>query len=296
MEGTQRTVLSTDDRDRVIVARLKTARTAGRHGTGFVVARLTAAGAVDASFGSDGLFTAMVRHSTPFNLADLQFDVRSEAVTLLSTSYRQLHAEGGPRLKRFELVRLLPGGRLDPGFGDGGTVRVAVGRLGSAAGAMARDSRGRIVVGGSNGRGLGLARLLPDGSLDSAFGNGGKLLVPLGVDSSSIRLGDVAIGDRDRILIAASADGRGLPRPGLMALRLRADGAMDRSFGRSGRCAVAFPKWNMTSAMILPLPAGASILVGRASRPKPGVYPPTAPRLRALVLASCRNSPNRRHQ
>lgn len=73
------------------------------------------------------------------------------------------------------LVRLLPGGGLDRGFGAAGVARAAIGPTSLGAGvAVQRD--GRIVVAGSSGRvfvdRLAVARFRPDGARDRSFFGG----------------------------------------------------------------------------------------------------------------------------
>lgn len=104
-------------------------------------------------------------------------------------------------------------GQLDPAFGTGGITTTQL--LGSqdAIEAMAVQSDGKIVVAGRSlipsGRfGRALARYLPDGSLDTTFGSGGKILPPaetLTQDSerNTRRAGIAVLGD-GRIVYAGN--------------------------------------------------------------------------------------------
>ena len=66
------------------------------------------------------------------------------------------------------VMRLLPDGRLDPTFGQGGVVV----EPGGTATSVALQADGKILVGGSRGmRGHGVYRFLADGRLDVDFGN-----------------------------------------------------------------------------------------------------------------------------
>src|SRR5205823_3136702 len=81
----------------------------------------------------------------------------------------------------FALARYNADGSLDNDFGNGGKVITGFsGAFSSAATALALQSDGKIVVAGdsrANGsRDFALARYNPDGSLDSGFGNGGKVI------------------------------------------------------------------------------------------------------------------------
>ena len=76
----------------------------------------------------------------------------------------------------FVMARFLADGTLDPGFGEGGMVTTDIQPdQQEEALAVALDPDGRIVVAGYSGfdATMALARYLPDGSLDPAFGTGG---------------------------------------------------------------------------------------------------------------------------
>lgn len=123
--------------------------------------------------------------------------------------------------------RLLPSGGLDTSFGAGGT---SIFSFTSPDGyddcqAIAVDhSTGRVVVAGSSGmpgsKKVAVARLLDDGSLDAAFGHGGRQTVWLGFDSDMYGLAlhtdgrvfvagslGVAANDTDFLMVEMSAGG-----------------------------------------------------------------------------------------
>ncbi len=77
-------------------------------------------------------------------------------------------------------------GTLDPTFGNGGKLTLDIDPSQSLLEAVSVQADGRIVVAGSTGL-LGtkdalVARLHPDGSLDTSFGNGGTLIIDAGLD------------------------------------------------------------------------------------------------------------------
>src|SRR5690349_15034421 len=67
-------------------------------------------------------------------------------------------------------------GDLDPGFGSGGRAVIAFASPPSAATATALQPDGKIVLVGNAGRDVAVARLNPDGTLDTSFGNGGSVV------------------------------------------------------------------------------------------------------------------------
>jgi uncharacterized delta-60 repeat protein len=143
----------------------------------------------------------------------------------------------------FLLLRFLPDGRLDPSFGTGGRVwsdlvtlrpplhggvvgDVALGT--STANAVAIQSDGKLVVGGSTQSGattaFAVVRYLADGRPDTTFGSDGLVLTDFdaATDDSVTALRLLPDG---RILAAGAAgDAVGLAR-------YRADGTLDTTFG-----------------------------------------------------------------
>lgn len=79
------------------------------------------------------------------------------------------------------VARLLPDGSLDPWFGEDGIVRTRTGYLHTGASGVVLDGINRILLVGSVAPSFEhfdsyLCRLLPDGTLDAAFGTGGELV------------------------------------------------------------------------------------------------------------------------
>ncbi|MGE3232966.1 MAG: hypothetical protein AB7O78_04470 [Thermoleophilia bacterium] len=113
----------------------------------------------------------------------------------------------------FAVARVLPNGLPDPTFAGGGSTAVDFGGA-DIADEMALQPDGRIVVLGTTTSGSGgkddmaVARLLPNGSLDPAFGTSGRVRVDFGGFEDGTALSLLADG---RILVAgstaATADG-----------------------------------------------------------------------------------------
>jgi uncharacterized delta-60 repeat protein len=140
----------------------------------------------------------------------------------------------------FSVVRYLRDGGLDPSFGVGGKLVVAMGSKGNdAATAVAIQADGRIVVAGSSDRGatgmdFAVLRLMPDGTFDPGFGIGGKMTVDLAGDTD--RAWALALQADGRIVVGGQANTGGAAGGMDFALvRLRADGQLDTGFGQGGR-------------------------------------------------------------
>jgi uncharacterized delta-60 repeat protein len=130
-------------------------------------------------------------------------------------------------------LRLTPSGALDPSFGSGGWKVIPISS--SATGtSLALQSNGDIVLGGS-GRddatgeeALAAVRLLPNGTLDASFGNGGIALVPAGAAAVANGIG---IQPSGKIILAGTAL---TTHDEFVAARLNTDGTLDTSFGSGG--------------------------------------------------------------
>ena len=192
----------------------------GLIGSNPAVVRLTAAGAVDNSFGTSGLVVTKLtgpQNDVATGLAVTQSDGKS---LIVGTS-------GG--VGTLALARYNPDGSLDASFGSGGRVT-----FDDATGfdlkptAVTVDYSGRILVAGNfpnwhipNGSG-GVLRLNADGSVDTTFGVGGLVSV---YDPRA-----VAVDSAGRIVIAQFQS----------VIRLNADGGSDASFGNSGVATISF--------------------------------------------------------
>ncbi len=158
------------------------------------------------------------------------------------------------------IFRYLPNGAPDPSFGSGGEVRTDFGAV-DRANAVALQTDGRLVVAGTSGGAVALARYLPGGTLDPTFGVGGRTTTtfePAGtpVDATSIATlstGGFAVG------------GRALPLDGpltMLLARYTPAGTLDPTYGQGGRVAPAEQRLsNVTSLLVQ---AGDRVVVAGA--------------------------------
>jgi uncharacterized delta-60 repeat protein len=172
--------------------------------TDFALARYTADGALDASFGNGGKVTT--DFDSPFEHCTalaIQGDGRIVAVGHVRVP------PSPPARWDFALARYHADGTLDPTFGSGGKVTSNfLGR--DLAEAVALQTDGRIVVAGEVSvedslSDFGVARYQADGSLDGTFGDGG--LVTTDFDSANDVAYAVAIETGKRIVAAGRSDG-----------------------------------------------------------------------------------------
>jgi RNA polymerase sigma factor (sigma-70 family) len=223
-----------------------------------VVARFLADGAADLAFGGAGFIEAGFRPDP--NVEDeptrSRILVQPDGKILLASAA----LVPGEATRDIGLQRLHPDGTPDRGFGDGGVAPIDVGLPGRGGGrlelteiltGLGLQPDGKIVAGGvvygpaERGDAFFLLRLRPDGTLDEAFGDGGRitaafpLLDPAAPDPPSIaRALDLAIGPGGRIALAgdciADHPGRG-PDRDLALVVYGPSGQPDPSFGDGGR-------------------------------------------------------------
>jgi uncharacterized delta-60 repeat protein len=144
----------------------------------------------------------------------------------------------------FALARYNPDGTLDTTFGSVGKVATDFGNADIAL-AVAIQPDGKIIAAGKafklgktaidTGNYFAVARHNSDGSLDTTFGSGGKVIGDLGA-------ADALAIQADGKIVAA---GVGLtesqfPTPAFVVVRYNIDGSLDTSFGESGKVTTEF--------------------------------------------------------
>jgi len=184
--------------------------------------RIAGEGKPDRSFSGDGRV-----------LTDLDEGSKDKANAVIAYGDRILlagYSTQHPFGVQLALAAYRQDGSLDPGFGDGGIVLSNV-EDGMAAEAMAIDSFGDIVVAGPSNTGQpfgspSVARLLPDGRLDTSFAGSGYKILPVRESGSYASAG--ALDVKGRVILA----GKTGTLLGFAALG--ESGQLDRSFGRRG--------------------------------------------------------------
>jgi uncharacterized delta-60 repeat protein len=152
-------------------------------------------------------------------------------------------------------------GSLDPTFGNGGKVLTP----GGGATDAILQPNGDIVVSG----GFGVARYLPTGKLDTAFGSGG--MASAGFVGGESRTG-VAVQTDGKIVWAGSQGNPSFPAGGTFAFavaRFNANGSLDTSFGSGGHASAEFFAPPMDGAQefadaVLVQPDGKILVAGSA--------------------------------
>ncbi len=181
----------------------------------FVVLKLDPSGSLDTTFGANGRVTVDIGASSADHAG------HSHALALQSDGKMLMVGESNGNMAA---IRLEADGSLDPSFGAGGKVVLALGAS-SVAETVTVDGAGRIVLGGRIGDQLALVRLTSSGALDSTFGLGGV-----------VRFGRGAVAG-----IWIQPDGKYLVAGSISFARFHPNGAPDLGFGAGGEADASWP-------------------------------------------------------
>jgi uncharacterized delta-60 repeat protein len=238
----------------------------------FAVARLNADGSLDTSFNGTGKTNFGFSLSSGAN-KDEAFGVALQPDgKIVLVGFAQTSANGF----NFAVARLTAAGALDPAFNGTGKVAVAfnLGGTNDEGFGVALQGDGRIVVAGFAEVGQGhfnfaVARLNTDGSLDAAFGTGGKAHV-------AFALGGGTLNDDEATALAVQPDGRivvtGFAQRtaddfDFAIARLTANGSLDPSWNGGGKAVIPFNLGgsnNDRSYAVAVQPDGRVVAVGSA--------------------------------
>jgi uncharacterized delta-60 repeat protein len=226
--------------------------------TDFGLARYTTDGRLDPSFGSGGKVTTDFTGTSDFAFALIEQP--NGALVAAGSTYA---ADGS--LPDFALARYRRDGTLDPTFGTGGKVRTDFGGTFDVAKAMVRQPNGKIVVAGHTSEytvsnDFALARYNADGTLDTSFGVGGKVVTKFGGFSEAAAL---VLQNDGKIVAAGENAGDGFD---FALARYHPNGSLDTGFGGDGTVLTDFGGGDSANALVLDN-AGRIVAAGGAGRP-----------------------------
>jgi uncharacterized delta-60 repeat protein len=163
----------------------------------------------------------------------------------------------------FALVRYNPDGTLDTSFDGDGIVTTDLGTASDDIRGLVLQPDGRIVAAGTAGEDVALARYLPDGRLDPAFGQAGTRITDFGSDDVA---NGVALTAGGEILIAGQTLGARVDRDFMLA-RYTAAGALDTAFGDHGIVKTDLGDGDDFAENLTVDGQGRIVVVGRATSP-----------------------------
>lgn len=134
------------------------------------VVRFLAGGRLDPSFSGDGIVVLKVHR----NQLGRTVDVDGEGRIVVGSPGEVAPYSPDERQGDYDLVRLLPDGRFDPGFGGDGRITINPTSYDDEITDVKVDGRGRVLVaGGSNANHGSVVRLRSSGRVDRDFGRDG---------------------------------------------------------------------------------------------------------------------------
>ena len=197
--------------------------------------RYNSNGQVDGSFGLVGRVQTSVA-----NLEDTAFDVAVQPDGKIVSAGTTGAAAG---FENLAVVRYFPSGELDTSFGIGGKVTVQLGSsaIDSDFARLELLPGGKIIVGGygkvNDQFRIVVARLNPNGSLDSSFGTGGRVILSNGSIAEGYLLEDVAVQQDGKAVLGCLGSVNGAFD--FILIRLNSNGLVDSTFDSDGKAIVS---------------------------------------------------------
>jgi uncharacterized delta-60 repeat protein len=225
--------------------------------TDFAVARYTAGGALDTSFGFQGIFTR-----------DLGFFESIEEIAIQPDG--KIVAAGWTILPNhtdydFVIFRLTTNGAPDQAFAGGNLVVTNFDGLSAKAYALALQADGRIVAGGStessyNGYNsvFGLARYNTNGTLDFTFGTHGKVITDIAGNADEfgnycrellLRPVPLSLTGEEQIIAVGNSYLSPNNSSGTMVC-YQSDGSLNQAFGAGGIVLTSFSSRDSASCAV----------------------------------------------
>ncbi len=219
----------------------------------FALARYNSDGSLDETFGNGGKVATDfdTRHADHINALVIQSDGK-----ILAAGFAHFRGSDDNNDYGFALARYNSNGTLDATFGNGGKVITNISNptdgtyifYRESIHAIAIQNDGKIVATGS-ARPSGVPssdfatlRYNANGSLDSTFGNNGKVFMDFpneNIPDSNDAADSVIIQNNGKIVVGGRIH-RGYFNHGIV--RYNSDGTLDSSFGNSGRIITDFPR------------------------------------------------------
>lgn len=209
------------------------------------VARLTAGGALDGTFGLGGIA------EVDFGGDDFGLAMARQANGRIVVAGRsQPTAPTDPTLGAV-VTRLRSNGELDPDFAGSG--KITLPGTSNARAVLVQADRKIVVAGTADGsQKMTVTRLMPGGSLDPTFDGDGTATI----DFAAVLLTGALLQPDGKIVVAGSSSGR------FAVARLQPDGSPDAAFGAGGKATVDFGVATFAQA-VARAPDGRIVVAGQ---------------------------------
>jgi len=183
-------------------------------GDGFTLIRLGLDGKPDSSFGGDGIIETPIPGEGGVEEGRISDVLVQPDGKIVGGGYGvDSVGETAETVIKFEVVRYLSNGELDPSFGSGGMVGVRLPSPYSFGRKLALDASGKLILGGTydanpnpleEDEAPALMRFNPNGSLDSSFGSGGIVIGSLGAGIEEESIEGLALQPDGKIVTSGS--------------------------------------------------------------------------------------------
>lgn len=217
---------------------------------------LAAPGDLDPSFGTGGVAEAVAGPAAP-PVASVGAAIARQADGSIVV------ATDDGSSQNFLVRRYLANGTPDGTFGTGGVATIDFGGGDDVPYAVAIQSDGRIVVGGTSTLAgaprAAIARLTTGGVLDATFGTGGKVVSTFGAITTAR---DLALQANDRVVIVGETGSSFFPDA--YVARYTTAGALDGTFGTGGVAVQSVGSWSDSGFAVAVQPNGAILAGGLA--------------------------------
>jgi len=217
----------------------------------FCIARFNSDGTLDTTFGSSGKVIQPIGSAEDYGYS---LAIQSDGKILLGGYCFNGNYD-------FCIARFNSDGTLDTSFGTSGKVIQPIGSANDYGYSLAIQPDGKILLGGNCSGDFCIARFNSDGTLDTTFGNSGKIIQPIGSyndwgqslaiqpDGKILLGGHYYNGSNDDFCIA----------------RFNSDGTLDTTFGNSGKIMQPIGSYDDFGNSLAIQPDGKILLGGRCS-------------------------------
>lgn len=235
---------------------------AGYTGTGgrldMAVARYHSDGRLDTGFDVDGKASTDFGRNESANSVIWQPDGK-----IVVAGYTS-----GSGVTDIALARYNANGSLDVGFGAGGKVTTDFAGRADTGMAAALQPDGKIVAAGASASGedsdFALVRYNPDGSLDTGFGVGGKVLTAIGGGSD---IGNALVIQPDGKIVVSGSSAGSDGRADFALARYLSNGSPDVAFGVGGKVTSDFGGYDDASMALARQADGKLVAAGSKAVP-----------------------------
>lgn len=223
----------------------------------FAVVRYQSNGLLDSLFGNNGKVTTPIGSSNDYGISTI---IQPDGKIIVAG-----FSDNGTD-NDIAVVRYNTDGSLDGSFGTGGVVITTVGAGNERGHSLALQPDGKIIVAGYSHNGndddIALLRYNSDGSLDTGFGNGGKVVQGIVTNSEDVIYSVMLQADGKIVMAGETIDSTNY---NFAIVRYDSSGNLDGSFGTNGMVCTAIGAGNDYGHSLAIQPDGKYLVAGFSS-------------------------------